>query len=34
VLNTLMAMMNGNQQYLTQLLGDTNNAGAMATNKI
>ena len=32
-LNTLMATMNSNQQYLTQLFGGTNSAGALATNK-
>jgi flagellar hook-associated protein 2 len=32
-LNTLMATMNNNQQYLTQLFGGTNSAGALATNK-
>ena len=31
-LNTLMATMNSNSQYLTQLFGGTNSAGAMATN--
>uniref|UniRef100_UPI0038B928EE flagellar filament capping protein FliD n=1 Tax=Paraburkholderia sediminicola TaxID=458836 RepID=UPI0038B928EE len=32
-LNTLMATMNNNSQYLTQLFGGTNSAGALATNK-
>jgi flagellar hook-associated protein 2 len=32
-LNTLMPQMNNNAQYLTQLFGGTNSAGAMATNK-
>jgi flagellar hook-associated protein 2 len=32
-LNTLMATMSNNQQYLTQLFGGQNSAGAMATNK-
>jgi flagellar hook-associated protein 2 len=32
-LNTLMANMNQNTQYLTALFGGTNSAGAMATNK-
>ncbi|WP_250522845.1 MULTISPECIES: flagellar filament capping protein FliD [unclassified Caballeronia] len=32
-LNTLMASMNQNTQYLTALFGGTNSAGAMATNK-
>jgi flagellar hook-associated protein 2 len=32
-LNTLMATMNNNTQYLTQLFGGTNSAGALATNK-
>jgi flagellar hook-associated protein 2 len=31
-LNTLMSMMNQNQQYLTQLFGGANSAGALATN--
>ena len=30
-LNTLMATMNNNSQYLTQLFGGTNSAGALAT---
>jgi flagellar hook-associated protein 2 len=30
-LNTLMATMNNNAQYLTQLFGGTNSAGALAT---
>lgn len=32
-LNTLMAQMQNNSQYLTQLFGGTNSAGALATNK-
>jgi flagellar hook-associated protein 2 len=32
-LNTLMATMNNNSQYLTALFGGTNSAGALATNK-
>ncbi|MBB5428135.1 flagellar hook-associated protein 2 [Paraburkholderia atlantica] len=32
-LNTLMSTMNNNSQYLTQLFGGTNSAGALATNK-
>jgi flagellar hook-associated protein 2 len=32
-LNTLMATMNNSSQYLTQLFGGTNSAGALATNK-
>ncbi|MCC8402171.1 flagellar filament capping protein FliD [Paraburkholderia sp. MMS20-SJTN17] len=32
-LDTLMATMNNNSQYLTQLFGGTNSAGALATNK-
>lgn len=32
-LDTLMATMNNNTQYLTQLFGGTNSAGALATNK-
>jgi flagellar hook-associated protein 2 len=32
-LNTLMATTNSNSQYLTQLFGGTNSAGALATNK-
>ncbi|MFM0053761.1 flagellar filament capping protein FliD [Caballeronia grimmiae] len=32
-LNTLMAQMQQNSQYLTQLFGGTNSAGALATNK-
>ena len=32
-LNTLMATMNNNSQYLTQLFGGTNSAGALATGK-
>ncbi|RQZ32279.1 flagellar hook protein FliD [Burkholderia sp. Bp9090] len=32
-LNTLMARMQNNSQYLTQLFGGTNSAGALATNK-
>ncbi|MEM5329494.1 flagellar filament capping protein FliD [Paraburkholderia sp. JHI2823] len=31
-LNTLMSMMNQSQQYLTQLFGGANSAGALATN--
>jgi flagellar hook-associated protein 2 len=31
-LNSLMATMNNNQQYLTQLFGGQNSAGALATN--
>ena len=30
-LNTLMATMNNNSQYLTQLFGGANSAGALAT---
>lgn len=32
-LNTLMATMNSNSQYLTQLFGGANSAGAMSNNK-
>ena len=32
-LNTLMAQMNNNSQYLTQLFGGTNSQGAMSANK-
>ncbi|CAB3805052.1 flagellar filament capping protein FliD [Paraburkholderia fynbosensis] len=32
-LNTLMATMNSNSQYLTQLFGGTNSAGALSDNK-
>ncbi|OLL29331.1 flagellar hook protein FliD [Burkholderia sp. SRS-W-2-2016] len=32
-LNTLMATMNNNSQYLTQLFGGTNSAGALESNK-
>ncbi|WP_323119393.1 flagellar filament capping protein FliD [Burkholderia alba] len=32
-LNTLMAQMNSNSNYLTQLFGGTNSAGALASNK-
>ncbi|VVD31194.1 protein of unknown function (plasmid) [Paraburkholderia dioscoreae] len=32
-LNTLMATMNNNSQYLTQLFGGTNSAGALANGK-
>ncbi|WP_409364259.1 flagellar filament capping protein FliD [Burkholderia sp. Bp9143] len=32
-LNTLMATMNNNQQYLTQLFGGSNSQGAMSANK-
>jgi flagellar hook-associated protein 2 len=32
-LNTLMATMNNNSQYLTQLFGGTDSAGSLATNK-
>ncbi|KXU89678.1 flagellar hook protein FliD [Paraburkholderia monticola] len=32
-LDTLMATMNNNSQYLTQLFGGTSSAGALATNK-
>ncbi|SAK99800.1 flagellar hook-associated 2 domain-containing protein [Caballeronia fortuita] len=32
-LNTLMSQMNNNSQYLTQLFGGTNSAGALASNK-
>ncbi|MGK8204536.1 flagellar filament capping protein FliD [Burkholderia cenocepacia] len=32
-LNTLMATMNNNSQYLTQLFGGTNSQGAMSANK-
>ncbi|MGY6164131.1 flagellar filament capping protein FliD [Paraburkholderia strydomiana] len=32
-LNTLMATMNNNSQYLTQLFGGTNSAGALSSNK-
>ncbi|MFL9934623.1 flagellar filament capping protein FliD [Paraburkholderia sp. RL18-103-BIB-C] len=32
-LNTLMATMNNNSQYLTQLFGGANSAGALATSK-
>lgn len=32
-LSTLLAQMTTNQNYLTQLFGGTNSAGALATNK-
>lgn len=32
-LNTLMAQMNSNSNYLTQLFGGSNSSGAMANNK-
>jgi flagellar hook-associated protein 2 len=32
-LNTLMATMNNNSQYLTQLFGGSNSAGALANGK-